>query len=172
MLRLTKIKLVENKNNELDDSFTETYVQAQYLYSQLLREKYVNRHHSLHLLRKYLDKYFYKAMVKEIKLKISQGTIDDTVVNNIEVVKYAKLDENLIITQLNVNGQDKEVQFNEGFEDSFARDTWSDYVIFGKTKSGQYKIISLVYGEHFHLNGRDYNRQRNLRHTQYFERRK
>ena len=41
MLRLTKIKLVENKNNELDDSFTETYVQAQYLYSQLLREKYV-----------------------------------------------------------------------------------------------------------------------------------
>lgn len=37
MLRLTKIKLVEN--NELDDSFTETYVQAQYLYSQLLREK-------------------------------------------------------------------------------------------------------------------------------------
>lgn len=39
MLRLTKIKLVEN--NELDDSFTETYVQAQYLYSQLLREKYV-----------------------------------------------------------------------------------------------------------------------------------
>ena len=147
MLRLTKIKLVENKNNELDDSFTETYVQAQYLYSQLLREKYVNRHHSLHLLRKYLDKYFYKA-------------------------KYAKLDENLIITQLNVNGQDKEVQFNEGFEDSFARDTWSDYVIFGKTKSGQYKIVSLVYGEHFHLNGRDYNRQRNLRHTQYFERRK
>ena len=78
MLRLTKIKLVEN--NELDDSFTETYVQAQYLYSQLLREKYVNRHHSLHLLRKYLDKYFYEAMVKEIKLKISQGTIDDTVV--------------------------------------------------------------------------------------------
>ena len=38
MLRLTKIKLVENKNNELDDSFTETYVQAQYLYSHLLRE--------------------------------------------------------------------------------------------------------------------------------------
>ncbi len=37
MLRLTKIKLVEN--NELDDSFIETYVQAQYLYSQLLRER-------------------------------------------------------------------------------------------------------------------------------------
>lgn len=168
LLYKLNIKL-DNPDGDLDTNFTEVYAQAQYLYSQILREKYVNHRYSPKDLKKYLDKNYYKVMTKEIKLKVSKGTIDETVINKVNVVKYAKLDENLIIVKLDVIGQDREVQFNKNFENSFERNRWSDYVIFGKNKHGQYKIINLIYGEHFHLNGKDFNHQAGLSKYKYKE---
>lgn len=63
---------------------------------------------------------------------------------------------------INWKGQDKEVQFNKDFSDSFTRTEWSDYVLFGKTPTGQIKIVNLIYGEHFHLNGVDFNHQQGI----------
>lgn len=40
---------------------------------------------------------------------------------------------------------------------------------FGKNKHGQYKIINLIYGEHFHLNGKDFNHQAGLSKYKYKE---
>lgn len=137
----------------------DVYSQAQYLYSQLLEKRYTNCSYPLSDLKKYLDDGFYKTMVKEIKLKIRQGEVDDTIVSQADVAWYTTLDDCLFVTLINCKGQDKEVQFNRNFENSFSRTQWSDYVIFGKTKTGKIKIINLIYGEHFHLNGTDYNKE-------------
>lgn len=137
----------------------DVYSQAQYLYSQLLEKRYTNHNYPLNDLKKYLDDRFYQTMVKEIKLKIKHGEVDDTIVSQADVAWYAELDNHLFVTLINCKGQDKEVQFNHNFENSFSRTQWSDYVIFGKTKTGKIKIINLIYGEHFHLNGIDYNSQ-------------
>lgn len=171
LLAQLRIKLSVDNIDNLDKSFTEVYIKAQYLYSQLLRERYVNHNYQLNSLKQYLDDSYYKTMTQEIDLKVSQGTVDETIIDQVKVAKYAKLDNNLILAKLEVTGQDKEIQFNKGFEDSFARNQWSDYVIFGKTKNNSYKIITLVYGEHFHLNGTDYNQQPGLSKAKYKEKR-
>ena len=137
----------------------DVYSQAQYLYSQLLEKRYTDHNYPLNELKKYLDDKFYKTMVKEIKLKTKNGEVDDTIVSQADVAWYAELDNRLFVTLINCKGQDKEVQFNHNFENSFSRTQWSDYVIFGKTKTGKIKIINLIYGEHFHLNGIDYNNE-------------
>ena len=169
LLNRLQIKLSSDNIDTLDKSFIDIYIRAQYLYSQLLREKYVNKNYKLDSLKQYLDDSYYKTMVREIKFKVSQGTIDETVVDEAKISKYAKLDKNLILVKLDVRGQDKEIQFNKDFEDSFSRNKWSDYVIFGKNTDDQYKILALVYGEHFHLNGTDFNHQEGLNKDTYKE---
>lgn len=163
-LYVTKVQ----KQDKYHD-YTEVYAKAQYLYSQVLRERYVDHHYSLKELRTYLDSRYYRAMKKEIKLKVRQGTVDETIVSNINVQAVCQLDDHLTVLKLSVTGQDKEVQFNKGFEDSFTRSKWSDYVIFGKTSQGDIKIINLIYGEHFHLNGQDFNHEKNQGGSSYEE---
>lgn len=109
-------------------------------------------------------------MKNEIKLKVKQATIDDTIVSAANIVKLAQLSENIWLTQIDVSGKDKEVQFNKDFNDSFTRSKWSDYVIFGRDRKGKIKIINLIYGEHFHLNGKDFNHQKSLGDGKYKER--
>ncbi|MBB1100156.1 hypothetical protein H5R88_08690 [Limosilactobacillus sp. WF-MT5-A] len=144
-------------------------MQAQYLYSQDLREKYVNKHYHLSNLRQYLDTSYYHVMKNEIELKIKEATIDDTVVARADIIKVVQISENIWLTRINATGQDKEVQFNKDFNDSFTRSKWSDYVLFGKDRHGRIKIINLIYGEHFHLNGKDFNNEKTLGKGKYQE---
>lgn len=144
------------------EALKETYIQAQFLYSQLIRRKLVNHFASLRPLKKYLDKhFFYKTMVKEIKLKCRSHEVDDTVIDTVEIEKIAQFG-GVYVTKIKAKGQDKEIQFNHDFDASFSRSEWSDYVVFGKTRSGKMKIISLMYGEHAHLNGKDFNHDSSL----------
>ncbi|QNQ81501.1 hypothetical protein FP432_01670 [Lactobacillus sp. PV034] len=169
-MRENKIELKEISQASKYKNFSDVYIKAQFLYSQDLRERYVNKRYSLRNLLEYLDKNYYWVMKNEIKLKVKQATIDDTVVSNARVVKIARLSENVWLTQIDASGKDKEVQFNKDFNDSFTRSQWSDYVIFGKDREGQIKIINLVYGEHFHLDGKDFNHQKSLGSGGYRER--
>lgn len=156
-----KVDKNEDVQNELQ-GLKEVYIQAQYLYSQLIRERLVNKHADISPLKRYLDKhFFYKAMVKEIKLKSDNHEVDDTVVNKVDILRFGQIG-NLYFTQVKAYGQDKEVQFDEDYESSFERSEWSDYVIFGKDRQGQIKIITLMYGEHAHLNGEDFNHDSSL----------
>ena len=158
------------QNNATYTEFSEVYIKAQYLYSQDLRERYVNKYYSLRNLLEYLDSFYYRVMKREIKLKVSKSTIDDTIVSKASIVSIAKLDDNIWITRIDAVGKDKEVQFNKDFNDSFTRSKWSDYVIFGRDRKGKIKIINLVYGEHFHLDGKDFNEQKSLGKGNYKER--
>ena len=169
-MRAKEIELKSVQNNATYTEFSEVYIKAQYLYSQDLREKYVNKHYSLRNLLEYLDSFYYRVMKREIKLKVSKSTIDDTIVSKASIVSIAKLDDNIWITRIDAVGKDKEVQFNKDFNDSFTRSKWSDYVIFGRDRKGKIKIINLVYGEHFHLDGKDFNEQKSLGKGNYKER--
>lgn len=147
-------------NPDPKDDFTaykEVYIQAQFLYSQLLREKYVNSKYQVKSLKQYLDRNYYKAMVKEIELKRNAGTVDETVIDSVIFEEVAHLDKSLLLAKLTVLGKDKEIQFNQDFDASFSRNKWTDYVLFGLEDNRNPKIINLVYGEHFHLNGEDFN---------------
>lgn len=156
-----KVDKNEDVQNELQ-GLKEVYIQSQYLYSQLIRERLVNKHASIRPLKRYLDKhFFYKTMVKEIKLKCDNHEVDDTVVNKVQIMRFGQIG-NLYFTQVKAYGQDKEVQFDEDYEASFERSEWSDYVIFGKNRRGQIKIVTLMYGEHAHLNGQDFNSDSSL----------
>lgn len=162
-----QMKVVADKDKYSE--FGEVYIRAQYLYSQDAREKYVNPKYSLRNLLEYLDPNYYHAMKAEINLKVKEATIDDTVVSRADIVEIAKLGKNIWLTRVDAKGKDREVQFDKNFEDSFTRSKWSDYVIFGKDREGKIKIINLVYGEHFHLNGKDFNHQKSLGNGDYKE---
>ena len=169
-LRNYHIQLKRISTTNKYKKFSDAYIKAQFLYSQDLRERYVNKHYSLRNLLEYLDRNYYWIIKNEIKLKVKQATIDDTIVSSAEIVKVSQLGENLWLTQIDARGKDKEVQFDKDFNDSFSRSKWSDYVIFGKDREGKIKIINLVYGEHFHLNGKDFNHQKSLGNGDYKER--
>ena len=157
LLRRLNIKLIKPNPKEDFTAYKEVYIQAQFLYSQLLREKYVNSSYQVKSLKQYLDRNYYKAMVKEIELKRNSGTVDETVVDYVIFEEVAHLDKSLLLAKLTVLGKDKEIQFNQDFDTSFSRNKWTDYVIFGLEDNRNPKIINLVYGEHFHLNGKDFN---------------
>ena len=157
LLRRLNIKLIKPNPKEDFTAYKEVYIQAQFLYSQLLREKYVNSNYQVKSLKQYLDRNYYKAMVKEIELKRNSGTVDETVVDYVIFEEVAHLDKSLLLAKLTVLGKDKEIQFNQDFDTSFSRNKWTDYVIFGLEDNRNPKIINLVYGEHFHLNGKDFN---------------
>lgn len=163
-----QMKVVTDKDKYSE--FGEVYIRAQYLYSQAAREKYVNPNYSLRNLLEYLDPNYYHAMKAEINLKVNEATIDDTVVSRADIVEIAKLGKNIWLTRVDAKGKDREVQFDKNFEDSFTRSKWSDYVIFGKDRKGRVRIINLIYGEHFHLNGKDFNHQKSLGNGDYRER--
>ena len=168
-MRAKETKLKPVQNNDDYNEFSEVYIKAQYLYSQDIRERYVNKHYSLRNLLEYLDSIYYRVMKKEIKLKVSESTIDDTIVSEANIVSVAKLSNNIWITRIDAVGKDKEVQFNKDFNDSFTRSKWSDYVVFGRDRKDKIKIINLIYGEHFHLNGKDFNKQKSLGKGDYKE---
>lgn len=140
------IKLIKPDPKEDFTAYKEVYIQSQFLYSQLLREKYVNSNYQVKSLKQYLDRNYYKAIVKEIELKRNSGTVDETIVDSVIFEEVAHLDKSLLLAKLTVLGKDKEIQFNQDFDTSFSRNKWTDYVIFGLEDNRIPKIINLVYG--------------------------
>ena len=157
LLHRLNIKFIKPDPKDDFTAYKEVYIQAQFLYSQLLREKYVNSKYQVKSLKQYLDRNYYKAMVKEIELKRNSGTVDETVIDSVIFEEVTHLDKSLLLAKLTVLGKDKEIQFNQDFDTSFSRNKWTDYVLFGLEDNRNPKIINLVYGEHFHLNGEDFN---------------
>lgn len=154
ILKRDNIQLTdEQPENEAD--LLIAYQRAEYLYGSLIRQ-YITGNHDTRSLRKYTCKSFYEAMINEIKLKASQQTIDDVVVNKAKILKYGKY-RNLQIVKIEAIGSDNETQANANFDSSFKQEKWVDYVIY---KNG--KIANIVYGEHFHINGQDINHQKGL----------
>lgn len=154
---LRKFKLSLTKQDESkEDDLTETYSKAQYLYGQLIRQ-YISGNHDTRALREYLAPEFYNNMVSEIKRKADSQTIDDVVIDKAEITRSCHTGD-FIIVELHVTGKDNEAQANANFDSSFKRQAWTDYVIF-EQYGDKYKIANIVYGEHFHLNGKDYNNQ-------------
>lgn len=148
---------------ENNDIMQDNYAKAQYLYGNLIRQ-YVAGNHNLSSLKEYLAGPFYRNMVKEIKLKASQQTIDDVIVNKTVINRWAKYDD-LTLLQITAYGNDSENQANSNFDSSFSRKTWTDYVVFNQ----DLKIVNLIYGEHFHLNGQDFNHDPGLSKDKYQE---
>lgn len=154
ILKRDNIQLTdEQPENEAD--LLITYKRAEYLYGRLIRQ-YITGNHDTRSLRKYTCESFYEAMINEIKLKASQQTIDDVVVNKAKILKYGKY-RNLQIAKIEAIGSDNETQANANFDSSFKQEKWVDYVIY---KNG--KIANIIYGEHFHINGQDINHQKGL----------
>ena len=148
---------------ENSDIMQHNYAKAQYLYGNLIRQ-YVAGNHDLSSLKEYLAEPFYHNMIKEIKLKASQQTIDDVIVNKTVINRWTKYDD-LTLIQITAYGNDSENQANSNFDSSFSRKTWTDYVVFDQ----DLKIVNLIYGEHFHLNGQDFNNDPGLSKGKYKE---
>lgn len=137
-------------------SYIGAYADAEYLYGQLIRQ-YITGNHDTSSLRRYLGGKFYNNMVREIRLKARHQTADDVIVSHAAVREICYY-ENYIILKIEAYGIDNEYQINAGFKSSFKQEHWADYVIF----DDNFKIVNIVYGEHFHLNGIDFNHQEGL----------
>lgn len=137
-------------------SYIGAYADVEYLYGQLIRQ-YITGNHDTSSLRRYLGGKFYNNMVREIRLKARHQTADDVIVSHAAVREICYYD-NYIILKIEAYGIDNEYQINAGFKSSFKQEHWADYVIFDDS----FKIVNIVYGEHFHLNGIDFNHQEGL----------
>lgn len=137
-------------------SYIGAYADAEYLYGQLIRQ-YITGNHDTSSLRRYLGSKFYNNMVREIRLKARHQTADDVIVSHAAVREICYY-ENYIILKIEAYGIDNEYQINAGFKSSFKQEHWADYVIFDDS----FEIVNIVYGEHFHLNGIDFNHQEGL----------
>lgn len=143
-------------NFEINSDFlVDRYSKLQYLYSQILRQ-YLTGNHDTSSLMEYVTSDFYDTIVNEIKLKVKNQTIDDVIVNKAEILEVGRFN-NYIIAKIECVGQDNEAQANANFDSSFKQAKWIDYVVFD-----DYKIANIIYGEHFHVNGKDYNHQQGL----------
>ncbi|MBB1078658.1 hypothetical protein H5S09_02225 [Limosilactobacillus sp. STM2_1] len=162
-LRKHSIKLVNEKDNPLNQELLHTYAIAQFTYGQSIRQCLTKNSKYLAVLQQHLGHVFLSTMNKEIKLKARTGIIDDVIVNDGNILSCAKITGNLIIAKVQAIGHDDEVNIFSNFDSSFKRQQWTDYVIFGrKDSSSNWKIYNIIYGEHFHLNGTDYNKQTGL----------
>ncbi|MFX0550893.1 hypothetical protein [Lactobacillus gasseri] len=72
----------------------------------MLREKYVNSKYRVKSLKQYLDRNYYKAMVKEIELKRNSGTVDETVIDSMIFEEVTHLDKSLLLAKLTVLSKD------------------------------------------------------------------
>ena len=72
----------------------------------MLREKYVNSKYRVKSLKQYLDRNYYKAMVKEIELKRNSGTVVETVIDSMIFEEVTHLDKSLLLAKLTVLSKD------------------------------------------------------------------
>lgn len=153
------------------DQLISLYSQAQFNYGDAIRRKVTGQSDYLTQLQDLLGFEFLITMDTEIKLKARNGIIDDVVINHGVIDSFKAVNDNVIVAKVKVVGRDREINVNNDFEPSFARESWEDYVVFGRS-NGLWKIYNLVYGEHFHLNGTDYNYQDSLLENAKYQERK
>lgn len=144
-----------------EQALIDLYGRAQFAYGDAIRRLFTGRGNYLGQLDKYLGRRFLHTMAKEIKLKAGKATIDDVVVSDGQIVDYKFVQPNVIVAKVKVRGVDNEVDMAHGFDNSFARQEWEDFVVFGRAY-GKWRIFNIIYGEHFHLAGEDFNQEQSL----------
>ncbi|MBB1069671.1 hypothetical protein H5S40_05845 [Limosilactobacillus sp. RRLNB_1_1] len=150
-------------DDELVQNLIDTYAKAQFTYGQSIRRCFTGNHDYLNILKQQLGYTFLKTMQVEIKNKAAEGIIDDVMVNRGKMLAAKQVSTNVIIAKVQAFGLDNEVNVLSQFNSSFKRQQWTDYVVFGReAENGKWKIYNIVYGAHFHLNGKDYNKQSSL----------
>ena len=152
-------------------SLVELYAKAQFNYGDGIRRLISGQYTTFDAeLKPLLGKTFYKTMRKEMYMKAAAGSLDDVVVSSGHVNEAYKLSDNMLLAKIDVTGFDREVHLDHDFDLTFERQKWSDWVLFGrKDNSSSWKILNLIYGEHFHLNGHDFNHQKGLSDAGYSE---
>lgn len=139
------------------------YGQAQFAYGNAIRRLYTGQKDYLSDLQGSMGSVFLKTVAKEIRLKASKGIVDDTIISHGKIMEAMRVGDNVVVAKVKAIGLDREVNSEQDFDASFERQSWEDYVVFAKDKQTKaWKIYNLIYGEHFHLNGVDYNGQASL----------
>lgn len=144
-----------------EQALIDLYGQAEFAYGDAIRRLFTGQGDYLGQLDKYLGRRFLHTMAKEIKLKASKATIDDVIVTNGQIVDYKFVQPNVIVAKVKVRGVDNEVDVAHGFDNSFSQQEWEDFVVFGRAY-GTWRIFNIIYGEHFHLAGEDFNHEQSL----------
>ena len=109
----------------------------------------------------YLGHTFLSTMKDEIELKTKKGIIDDVIVSHGKIEDYKFITPDILLAKVHARGTDREVNSEEDFDASYERQEWEDYVVFGRC-FGIWRIYNLVYGDHFHLDGKNFNDQASL----------
>lgn len=140
----------------LVEQFGELYAKAQFTYSEQLRRYLAGNS----IDRKSLGRYFFPVLqlyvIDEIKRKAVVQSLDDTVVSHTKIMHAERFggDDKIWIVELSVVGFDNEYTVNRGFSSTFKRVRWTDKVIFAQDVNGEWRMVNLCYGGHFHLNGK------------------
>ena len=140
----------------LVEQFGELYAKAQFTYSEQLRRYLAGNS----IDRKSLGRYFLPVLqlyvIDEIKRKAVVQSLDDTVVSHTRIMHAEQFgnDDKIWIVELSVVGFDNEYIVNRGFSSTFKRVCWRDKVIFAQDVNGEWRMVNLCYGGHFHLNGK------------------
>lgn len=142
----------DEQGNINEQTMIDNYVNAQDLYEDLLKQSLNHPFVNKRPLLKYLGFTYYRAMCKEICLKKRKHTYDDIRIEHIKLGSWM-IHHGYCVAQLYVYGKDKEHQANYNDRVSFERDNWIDCVVYDKN----YKIVNIIYGDHFHLDGTDFN---------------
>lgn len=159
-----KLKLKPCSLPKNADQLIDTYEQAEYLYGSTIRQ-FLAGDTEARQLKKYLATDFYQTMKDEIKLKAAAQTLDDVTISTCRVIEAYQI-KDLTMLKLEATGVDNEYQANSNFDTSFKQEKWQDYVVYNKIG----KIVNIIYGEHFHLNGTDFNQSSASTNQNYKER--
>ena len=142
----------DEQGNINEQTMINNYVNAQDLYEDLLKQSLNRPFVNKRPLLKYLGFTYYRAMCEEIRLKKRKHTYDEIRIEHIKLGSWM-IHHGYRVAQLYVYGKDKERQANHNDRVSFERDNWIDCVVYDEN----YRIVNIIYGDHFHLDGTDFN---------------
>ena len=161
-------KSMSEMPDSLLNTFGQIYASAQFAYGEEIRQVIAGNQIDKQLLSKYMYPRFLANMCNEIKDDADKKSADDIVVafTHISEVWQLTKDKNdsFYIVKITAYGIDNEYN-TKNLHSTFKRETWTEYVIFAKNKENEWKIDNLCYGEHFHLDGEDFNQQETLAGT-------
>ena len=161
-------KSMSKVTDDLLNTFGQIYASAQFAYGAEIRKAIAGNQIDKQLLAKYMYPRFLANMCNEIKDDADKKSADDIVVAFTHISEVWQLtkdnDNSFYIVKITAYGTDNEYN-TQSLGSTFKRETWTDYVIFAKNKENEWKIDNLCYGEHFHLDGEDFNQQETLAGT-------
>lgn len=158
-LRYNKLSGIKSEPDE--EAMINLYARAQFAYGDAIRRHYAGQENYMSDLDGYLGHTFLSTMKDEIELKAKKGIIDDVIVSHGKIEDYKFITPDILLAKVHARGTDREVNSEEDFDASYERQEWEDYVVFGRC-FGTWRIYNLVYGDHFHLDGKNFNDQASL----------